>query len=238
MGFFDDLKARFTDDTNYDDYDDFDEYEDDSPYAHRYNDEYQSRLSDNESVTVVSRRGFRSGQNTYEGSSYNAPRADRSFGGDSVLEAERSFSSLDRGPVPAARRSDDFEDSSFNPSTTKTNPRGFDASNYYIDNESSEPAPQGSHFPQEEIITLSPKSYNQAESIAKHMKAGKPVAISLAAAKVELAKRILDFTFGAAFALDADVERVGEKSFVILPKGVTLSESNRQKLRREKFISK
>lgn len=65
------------------------------------------------------------------------------------------------------------------------------------------------------VVVLRPADYGEAEQVAKALKAGDVAVLCLGATPDALAKRILDFSFGVAAALDANVECVADKTFAI-----------------------
>lgn len=79
---------------------------------------------------------------------------------------------------------------------------------------------------------LKPVSYGEVERVAKIVKAGDVAVLCLRNTPDDLSKRVLDFSFGVASALDAQVECVGDKVFA-LTRGVALSESERTNLRNQ-----
>ena len=58
------------------------------------------------------------------------------------------------------------------------------------------------------LTVIKPESYADAERIAKILESGDVAVLSLRTTPEELGKRILDFSFGVACALDARVECV------------------------------
>ena len=75
-----------------------------------------------------------------------------------------------------------------------------------------------------------------ADSISvytRRVRSNQPVVLSFKNLKIEVAKRILDFSFGLACGIDGSVEELGDRVFVVLPQGVELSETDRAKLTRE-----
>lgn len=93
-------------------------------------------------------------------------------------------------------------------------------------------AGNASHSPTRGMSVMKPVSYGDVERVAKVLKAGDVVVLSMRNTPDHLAKRILDFSFGVASALDASVECVGEKVFVIL-RGSALSEQEKLDLRNQ-----
>lgn len=83
---------------------------------------------------------------------------------------------------------------------------------------------------------IKPLSYADAEGITAALKAGDAVVLGLGNTQEALSKRLLDFAFGAASALDAGVDCIGPKVFA-LTIGPKLSESECAELRRQGVIA-
>ena len=74
---------------------------------------------------------------------------------------------------------------------------------------------------------LKPATYEDVSSVAQSVRAGKIVALHLRQTDPALSKRVLDFSFGVASALNAQVDCIAEKTFVILQgKKLTLEEKH------------
>lgn len=86
--------------------------------------------------------------------------------------------------------------------------------------------------PTRSVVVLKPISYDEVEQIAKALKAGDAVVLQLMSTQSTLSKRILDFSFGVSSALDARVECIADKVFVIT-RGSELSDEERTKLRNQ-----
>lgn len=82
------------------------------------------------------------------------------------------------------------------------------------------------------IAVVKPSAYADVEKVVKALKAGNVVVLSLANTPDALAKRILDFSFGASSALDARVDCEADKVFVIA-RGAALMDSERTSLRNQ-----
>ena len=85
--------------------------------------------------------------------------------------------------------------------------------------------------PAAHLEIVRPNSYADVEKVANAAKAGKSVVLDLKNTKPELAKRILDFSFGVASALNGTVDKVADRVFVFA-KGSTkeLSKTEREYL--------
>lgn len=77
---------------------------------------------------------------------------------------------------------------------------------------------------------IRPISYGDVERVARAVKTGDVVVLVLRATPDDLSKRLLDFSFGVASALDANVECPAEKVFAIA-RGEALSDDEKQRLR-------
>lgn len=101
---------------------------------------------------------------------------------------------------------------------------------------SSAPAPADPTIPvfapKRAVTVLKPTSYDEVEQIAKALKAGDAVVLQLMNTQNALSKRILDFSFGVSSALDAKVDCIADKVFVIT-RGKELTDEERTKLRNQ-----
>lgn len=88
------------------------------------------------------------------------------------------------------------------------------------------------HNPSRSLSVLKPSSYGEAELVAKQLRAGDVVVLALRNTPDNLAKRILDFSFGVSSALDARVECIADKVFA-LTRGAELTEAERVALRNQ-----
>lgn len=89
---------------------------------------------------------------------------------------------------------------------------------------------------QRQVVVLRPNDYNDVESVAPALKSGDAVVLSLKLTPDGLSKRILDFSFGVASALDANVECISDKVFSIT-RGAGLSESELSTLRSQGVVA-
>ncbi len=68
--------------------------------------------------------------------------------------------------------------------------------------------------PAAHLSIVAPKAYADVEKVANAAKAGKSVVLDLKNTKPELAKRVLDFSFGVASALNGTVDKAADRVFV------------------------
>ncbi len=261
-GMLDDLKARLGfggRDDDYDDYDDeYDDYEDD--YDDDYDDEYDD-YEDDDYSSSRSRRSSGSSTSSYDRRSDMGPRlvsiddvkestrvSDRSnrdaysrdsrdnvtyYGNRSVIDetvppiASPAHNAALRD---SARSGSDGLNSLFEPSgTTGSSTGSYDPYEAYSGGAAT------THKPVRSLTVIKPTSYGDVERVSKAVKGGDVVVLVMRATPDDLSKRILDFSFGVASALDASVECPAEKVFAIA-RGNALSEDEKRRLRNQGAI--
>lgn len=73
---------------------------------------------------------------------------------------------------------------------------------------------------------LSPSAYDDVQTVVRRVRTNQPVIISFKQTDIDVARRILDFCFGLSFGLNGSVEELGDRVFAVLPAGITLSQSD------------
>jgi cell division inhibitor SepF len=104
------------------------------------------------------------------------------------------------------------------------------------DREQSEPAPapvtplrrpvavrQPSVGAVNEILTVHPKQYRDAQLIAESFREGVPVIINLSQMSDADARRLIDFASGLSLGLYGRIERVTSKVFLLSPENIAVS---------------
>lgn len=92
------------------------------------------------------------------------------------------------------------------------------------------PTQSGAFKGSRDVQVVRPLRYNDVEQVAPLLKQGAIVALVLKGTDADLAKRILDFSFGVASALDARVSCPADKTFII-SSGADLSLEENHRLR-------
>ena len=90
--------------------------------------------------------------------------------------------------------------------------------------------------PATHLAIVRPTAYADVEKVANAAKAGKSIVLDVTETRNELAKRILDFTFGAASALNLNVDKAAERIFVISKGSEMLSQAERDYLREQGIL--
>lgn len=74
-----------------------------------------------------------------------------------------------------------------------------------------------------EILTVHPKQYRDAQVIAEHFREGVPVIINLSQMSDADARRLIDFASGLSLGLYGRIERVTNKVFLLSPENIAVS---------------
>lgn len=80
------------------------------------------------------------------------------------------------------------------------------------------------------VEAVAPTSFNEAQEVADHFKASKPVIVNLQGAPRELSRRLIDFTSGLCYGLGGQMERVADNVYLLTPTNVEVSAEERRRL--------
>lgn len=130
--------------------------------------------------------------------------------------------------APAAAKDERTSDAQARSSRTS----GASSSGAYDPHESYAGTSTSSYSSRRTAVVIKPASYAEVERVSKALKGGDAVVLALGNTPEVLAKRVLDFSFGVASALDASVECIGDKVFAVT-RGNALSEVERMNLRNQ-----
>ena len=90
--------------------------------------------------------------------------------------------------------------------------------------------------PQLPAYVLRPESYDDVETVVRRVRTKQPVALIFVGVRTEVAKRVLDFSYGFACGLGATVKEVGDRVFMVLPAGCEIKDSDLKKLRADGYL--
>ena len=144
---------------------------------------------------------------------------------DDRADASRGYESAQSGYAPSEPARSEGYDSLFESTETPT----FTPYDPYEAYSSSSPSSYSATRP---LTVVKPVIYGDVERVARAVKSGDVVVLVLRNTPDDLAKRILDFSFGVASALEANVECPGEKVFAII-RGEALTEAEKTRLRNQ-----
>lgn len=73
------------------------------------------------------------------------------------------------------------------------------------------------------VILVEPRTYEEVQDIADHLKARKAVVINLQRVGHEQGKRVVDFLSGTVYAIGGDIQKLGDSIFLCTPDNVDVS---------------
>lgn len=104
--------------------------------------------------------------------------------------------------------------------------------------EEPEPAPRRSAFSREtarpsansrvvsinnvqlEVVLVKPERYDMVSAIADNLRQNKAVVLNLEQTNKEVARRIVDFLSGCAYAIDGKIQKVALSTYLVTPRNV------------------
>jgi len=72
------------------------------------------------------------------------------------------------------------------------------------------------------LILCEPRHYSDAQDIADNLRHRRPVVVNLHRVEKDQARRIIDFLSGTVYALNGDIQKVGDTIFVCTPDHVDI----------------
>lgn len=94
--------------------------------------------------------------------------------------------------------------------------------------ETRRPAPVAADLSR--IVTVHPRTYNEARTIGEHFRDGTPVIMNLSDMEDADAKRLVDFAAGLIFGLRGTIERVTNKVFLLSPVDVAVAAEDKERI--------
>ena len=80
------------------------------------------------------------------------------------------------------------------------------------------------------IITVHPRTYNEARTIGESFRDGVPVIMNLSDMEDVDAKRLVDFAAGLIFGLHGTIERITSKVFLLSPQYVNVAAEDKERI--------
>ncbi len=99
------------------------------------------------------------------------------------------------------------------------------------------PGPVGVVAELSRIITLHPRTYNEARTVGENFRDGTPVIMNLSEMDDADAKRLVDFAAGLVFATRGSIERITNKVFLLSPPNVTVAAEDKQRIAEGGFFN-
>lgn len=73
---------------------------------------------------------------------------------------------------------------------------------------------------QVQVVLVKPEQFTEAQGIADNLKAKRTVVLNLESTNREIARRMLDFLSGVAYAVEGSIKRVANSTYIITPYNV------------------
>lgn len=119
--------------------------------------------------------------------------------------SERTQSAPERGYERPERRANPFSD----PDRTSVPPRRDKVVNL------------GTASPVQ-VVLVKPERFETAAEIADHLRDRRPVVMNLEQAPKDVARRLIDFLSGVAYALDGRIKKIASATFILTPYNVDI----------------
>lgn len=84
---------------------------------------------------------------------------------------------------------------------------------------------------------VAPRSFNDAQEVADRFRGGAPVILNLQETDAELGRRLIDFCSGLCYGLRGQMQRVGDRVFLVTPADVQLSADDHRLMRDSGLLS-
>ncbi len=72
------------------------------------------------------------------------------------------------------------------------------------------------------VVLNEPRSYDEAQEIAEHLRSRRPVVVNLQRVRTDQALRILDFLSGTVYAINGSISKLGSNIFLCTPESVEI----------------
>lgn len=177
----------------------------------RYDDRYDYRESDNELT---------------EGVDLDRKREDRGDYEDSVAVDELESRRSSRG----SRDDDEDGDASSRPGSQVRRASATSDEAAIRSDKSARTEPKQRTADMSRIITVHPRTYNEARTIGEHFRDGVPVIMNLSEMEDVDAKRLVDFAAGLIFGLRGSIDRVTSRVFLLSPPNVNVTAEDKERI--------
>ena len=73
---------------------------------------------------------------------------------------------------------------------------------------------------EQQVILFNPKSFDEAGDLVQHLSQGRSIVMTLEGIPTDLARRLLDFLSGIAYALQGKITPISSKTYFVTPQNV------------------
>lgn len=70
------------------------------------------------------------------------------------------------------------------------------------------------------VVLSEPRSYDEAQEIADHLRSHRPVVVNLQRLQPDQARRVVDFLSGCVYALSGQIKKIGSRIFICTPENI------------------
>ena len=119
-----------------------------------------------------------------------------------------SRSSAAPAPAPSFSSFDDLDDSSASSASRRT-PGGSKVVNIHT-------------TAQMQVVLVKPDRFDNVSDIAEHLRSKHAVVLNLEATNKDVARRLVDFLSGCAYALDGKIKKIAISTYIITPYNVDI----------------
>lgn len=92
------------------------------------------------------------------------------------------------------------------------------------------PVPEPQRADLSRIVSVRPRSYNEARTIGENFREGIPVIMNLSDMEAGEDKRLVDFAAGLIFGLRGNIERVSTQVFLLCPANLVVGPEDKERL--------
>lgn len=82
-----------------------------------------------------------------------------------------------------------------------------------------------------DVAVVAPETYDESRRITDQLRTGRPVVLATPDADPSLARRLVDFAAGTAYALGARIEILARGVYLVVPGGVHVAAETKERLR-------
>ena len=75
---------------------------------------------------------------------------------------------------------------------------------------------------EQQVILFNPKSFDEAGDLVQHLSQGRSIVMTLEGVPTDLARRLLDFLSGIAYALQGKITPISAKTYFVTPQNVDI----------------
>ena len=133
-----------------------------------------------------------------------------------MLEKIKDFFGFDQDEIDSTSDSLNDYDSVEEPQPQERRPRRFDDRS----DKKNDKIVNINATTQLEVVLVKPEAYADGSIVADHLINRRTVVLNLESTNKEVSRRLLDFLSGVAYAIDGQIKRVANSTFIITPYNV------------------